>query len=233
MIDAAVLVRDEDLRRLAQYIEPIRIDRDKPYSEDELIAVLQGFAGVIRLGGLIPELTRRVFAQLPDLRIAGVRGDRFGTGVDLVAAAEHDVRIIDTDNIGSAHPVAEWDLAMILICLRNAGAVYRQMMTGEETWANAGNEEFVSGELTERRVGLIGCGHVGQRLIELMQPFRVLTLATFPNHASRDCNLQSHRSDPKKPSQQLSSFFANIRSFRQALVRREPTVSNTRSVHWV
>ena len=180
MIDAAVLVRDEDLRRLAQYIEPIRIDRDKPYSEDELIAVLQGFAGVIRLGGLIPELTRRVFAQLPDLRIAGVRGDRFGTGVDLVAAAEHDVRIIDTDNIGSAHPVAEWDLAMILICLRNAGAVYRQMMTGEETWANAGNEEFVSGELTERRVGLIGCGHVGQRLIELMQPFRVDLMVCDP-----------------------------------------------------
>jgi len=180
MIDAGVLVRDEDLQRLAQYIEPVQLDRDDPCSEDELIAALQGFAGLIRLGGLVPALTRRVFSELPDLRIAGVRGDRFGTDVDLAAAAEFDVRIIDTDNIASAHPVAEWDLAMILICLRNAGAVYRQMIAAEETWANAGNEEFVSGELTERKVGLIGCGHVGQRLIELMQPFRVDLMVCDP-----------------------------------------------------
>ena len=81
MIDAGVLVRDEDLQRLAQYIEPVRIDWDDPCSEDELIAALQGFAGLIRLGGLVPALTRRVFSELPDLRIAGVRGDRFGTDV--------------------------------------------------------------------------------------------------------------------------------------------------------
>lgn len=180
LIDAGVLVRDEDWRRLSRFVEPVRVERDDPYSEEELIAALKGYGGLIRLGSLIPALTRQVFAALPDLRIAGVRGDRFGTGVDLVAASEFDVRIIDTDNIASAHPVAEWDLAMMLICLRNAGAVYRQMMASTETWANAGNADFVSGELTERKVGLIGCGHVGRRLIELLGPFRVDLMVCDP-----------------------------------------------------
>ena len=69
--------------------------------------------------------------------------------------------------------MAEWDLALILLCLRNGAAVYRQMMAGEEKWAVAGNENYVNGELTGRKVGLIGCGHVGQRLIELLAPFNV------------------------------------------------------------
>ena len=114
-----------------------------------------------------------VFSGAPDLQIAGVRGDRFGRDVDLGAAKEFGVRVIDTDNIASAPPVAEWVLALVLVCLRNGGAVYRQMMAGIEQWANAQNDDFVNGELTEKRVGLIGCGHVGQRLIELLEPFRV------------------------------------------------------------
>jgi phosphoglycerate dehydrogenase-like enzyme len=121
----------------------------------------------------VPELTRRVFAGAPGLQLVGVRGDRFGKGVDLDAAAEFGVRVVDTDNIASSQPVAEWVLALMLVCLRNGGAVYRQMMAGTEKWANTPTEGFVSGELTGRRVGLVGCGHVGQRLVELLAPFRV------------------------------------------------------------
>src|SRR5262249_2843818 len=106
-------------------------------------------------------------------RIVGLRGDRFGTGIDFDAAGERGIVVVDTDNIASAPPVAEWDLALILLCLRNAGAVFRQMIAGTETWASAGNEGFVCGELTGRKVGLVGCGHVGQRLLELLAPFRV------------------------------------------------------------
>ena len=80
---------------------------------------------------------------------------------------------VDTDNIASAAPVAEWDLALMLLCLRNGAGVYRLMMAGEEQWARAGNDDFVHGELTGKKVGLVGCGHVGQRLVELLGPFRV------------------------------------------------------------
>ena len=154
-------------------VEPVKIERQDPYTEDELIVALQGIQGLMKQGGRVPDLTRRVFEQAPDLQIVGMGTDRFGRGVDLEAAAEHGVKVVDTDNIASSGPVAEWDLAMMLICLRNAGAVYRQMMEGSETWAIAQNLDFVNGGLTGRKVGLVGCGHVGQRLVELLAPFRV------------------------------------------------------------
>ena len=180
LVDARMKVREEDWERLTQCVEAERPEREEPYSEDDLIAALEGFGGLIRLGNVIPALTRRVFAELPDLRIAGVRGDRFGTGVDMVAAAEYGVKIVDTDNIASSQPVAEYDLALMLMCLNNAGAVYRQMMAGTEKWAQTPSEGFVTGELTGRKVGLVGCGHIGQRLIELLEPFHVDLMVSDP-----------------------------------------------------
>jgi len=171
---------EEDRDRLGLRVELVEPEGKEPYSEEGLIAALQGCQGVICLGRRIPSLTRAVFAGAPELRIAGVRGDRFGRGVDMDAAAEFGVKIVDTDNIASSQPVAEWVLALMLVCLRNGGAVYRQMMAGTETWATTPNEGFVSGELTERKVGLVGCGHVGQRLVELLAPFRVDLLVYDP-----------------------------------------------------
>jgi phosphoglycerate dehydrogenase-like enzyme len=173
LVDSPRWTRPEDRARLSQTVEIVEPESAEPYTEERLTDTLQGCQGLMRLGRRLPELTRRVFAEVPGLKIVGIRSDRFGRGIDLEAAMEHGVKVVDTDNIASAHPVAEWDLALILLCLRNAGAVFRQMMAGTETWANAQNEAFVNGELTGRKVGLVGCGHVGQRLIELLAPFRV------------------------------------------------------------
>ena len=178
LVDPGPYATEEDWRRLEEVAEVVRVTEER--DEAGLIDDLEGCAGLIAQGGRLPPLTATVFRACSGLRIVGVRGDRFGTGVDLPAAHEQGVRVIDTDNISSAPPVAEWDLAMMLVCLRNAGAVYRQMMAGTETWAVAGNEGFVHGELTGKRVGLVGCGHVGQRLIELLGPFRVDLLVSDP-----------------------------------------------------
>jgi D-3-phosphoglycerate dehydrogenase / 2-oxoglutarate reductase len=149
-------------------------------TEDGLITALSRCTGLIKLGGHVPPITARVLDAAPDLRIVGLRSDRFGAGIDLAAAADRGIRVVDADNLSSAHPVAEWDLALMLLCLRNAGAVYRHMIAGTDTWAQTGNDDFVNGELTGRKVGLVGCGHVGQRLIELLQPFRVDLLVCDP-----------------------------------------------------
>lgn len=164
-----------DLQQVAEIV-PVSGDLD----EDGLIEALQGCAGLIKLGGHVPPLSARVLEAATELRIVGLRSDRFGSGIDWETARRREIRVVDADNLSSAHPVAEWDLALMLLCLRNAAAVYRQMMAGTDTWAQCGNDEFVNGELTERRVGLIGLGHVGQRLVELLAPFRVDLLVCDP-----------------------------------------------------
>lgn len=164
--------------RLADVAEIVPVQQS--LDEDGLIEALSGCHGLIKLGANVPTLTARVLDAATQLRIVGLRSDRFGTGIDLQAAARRGIRVVDADNLSSAHPVAEWDLALMLLCLRNAAAVYRQMMAGTDTWAETGNDDFVNGELTGRKVGLIGCGHVGQRLVQLLAPFHVDLLLCDP-----------------------------------------------------
>lgn len=178
LVDPGRWVRQEDWERLEAVCTAVRAEQQ--LDEAGLVAALAGCQGLIRLGGHLPAVTRAVIDGAPGLQLVGLRSDRFGHGIDLPAALARGVRVVDADNISSAHPVAEWDLALILLCLRNAGAVYRQMVAGTETWASAGNEAFANGELTGQKVGLVGCGHVGQRLVELLVPFRVDLLVCDP-----------------------------------------------------
>lgn len=173
LVDCDMQKDEDDWQRFAACVEPVALPGDGPCDAAALVTALKGVKGLIKLGRRLPDLSAEFLAKAPDLELIGVRGDRFGHGIDLAAAHALGIRCVDTDNIASSQPVAEWDLALILVCLRNGGAVYRQMMQGEEQWADAGNAEYVSGELTGKRVGLIGLGHVGQRLVELLEPFRV------------------------------------------------------------
>ncbi len=173
LVDPGPWVEETDRLRLGHVVEWVDPPPAGLPDEDDLIRQLAGCAGLIRLGSRIPVLSARVLAASPGLRLVGIRGDRFGAGVDLAAAAARGVRVVDTDNQASSQPVAEWVLALVLACLRNAGVVFRHMLAGSETWAHTHNEHLVCGELTGRRVSLVGCGLVGQRLVELLAPFRV------------------------------------------------------------
>lgn len=112
LVDAGPYATDPDWKRLEEAADVVRVTEER--DEAGLIADLDGCAGLITQGGRLPPLTETLFRACPELRIVGVRGDRLGTGVDLPAAREHGIRVVDTDNIASAPPVAEWDLAMML-----------------------------------------------------------------------------------------------------------------------
>lgn len=117
-----------------------------------------------------PTITAQILDAAPRLKIIGeLEGDRFASRIDLEAAWQRDIRTVDTTN-GSSYPVAEWALALILVALRNAGAQFRRMIAGD-TAVDRQALQLGGGVLEGKRVGLIGCGHMGRRLIKLLRPF--------------------------------------------------------------
>jgi phosphoglycerate dehydrogenase-like enzyme len=139
----------------------------------------EGFDALIVCHGA-PYIDGQVLDSAPRVRIVGeLEGDRFSNRVDAPACAERGVRVVDTTH-GSSLPVAEWALALMLIGLRNGAYHYRRLIGGEEYQRSFDDPGFRTGELTDRTVGLIGLGHIGRRLIELLEPFRCRVLVHDP-----------------------------------------------------
>ena len=119
-----------------------------------------------------PMIGSDIMDAAPNLKIIGeLEGDRFAYRIDVESAWERGIRTVDTTQ-GSSYPVAEWALALILISLRNAGASFRSILAGDAP-QSIHNFGYLRGELTGKRVGLIGCGHIGRRLVKYLRPFEV------------------------------------------------------------
>ena len=120
-----------------------------------------------------PTISADVMDAAPDLKLIGeLEGDRFAYRIDVESAWERGIRTVDT-NQGSSYPVAEWALGLILVSLRNAGASFRSILAGEAPQSTDNEFGYVHGELSGKRVGLIGCGHIGRRLVRYLEPFEV------------------------------------------------------------
>ena len=145
--------------------------REDPDVSRQLAQRLERVEGLMVSSGS-PVIDARLMEKAPNLRIIGeIEGDRFAGRIDVEAAWARGIRAVDTTN-GSSYPVAEWALALVLICLRNAGQHFRRIISRTMgtlvDWTDPG---YVNGELTGKRVGLIGCGHIGRQLIKLLRPF--------------------------------------------------------------
>jgi len=141
--------------------------------------VSDGYEALIVCHGS-PYIDAAVFDAAPRLRLVGeLEGDRFSNRIDTEAAHARGIRVVDTTH-GSSLPVAEWALALMMIGLRNAGQQFRRLIAGEEFRRDHDDPGFRLGELTGRSVGLIGLGHIGRRLVELLQPFRCPVLVYDP-----------------------------------------------------
>lgn len=184
----------EDVERLAAVADVVWLELDgpdrifgPPAPDTELEARVAAFAAdldalVVSYGS--PRITDAIMAAAPRLRFIGdTHGDRFAGRVDVAAAAAREIVVSDTTN-GSSDPVAEWALALAMIGLRNAGALFRRLIAGELLWPDRtvflDDPGYLRGELTGKTVGLIAVGNVGRRLIELLQPFHVHVLAADP-----------------------------------------------------
>jgi phosphoglycerate dehydrogenase-like enzyme len=119
-----------------------------------------------------PMIDASILDAAPNLKIIGeLEGDRFANRIDLDTAWARSIRTVDTTN-GSSYPVSEWALGLMLMAMRNAGAHFRRITAGNTT-RDLVERDKAPGRLTGKRVGLIGCGHMGRRLIKLLRPFEV------------------------------------------------------------
>jgi D-3-phosphoglycerate dehydrogenase / 2-oxoglutarate reductase len=105
----------------------------------------------------------------------------------VAAAHERGVIVVDTSH-GSSWPSAEWALGLALIGRRNAGALFRRILAREPTYLPAEDRSgpgYEAAELAGKRVGMIGFGHIGRRLAELLRPFDVEIVVSDP-YVSRE-----------------------------------------------
>ena len=144
---------------------------DDPALATQLRDRIAGFDGLVVCHGA-PTITPELLEAAPRLKLVGeLEGDRFAARIDLEAAWAQGIRIVDTTN-GSSYPVAEWALGLILVSLRQGGAHFRRIITGQ-TARDPANEAQMAGSLHGKRVGLIGGGHMARRLMKLLRPFEV------------------------------------------------------------
>ena len=143
-----------------------------PADKQRLMEKVDGFDALVVCHGA-PLVGADVLDAARQLRFVGeLEGDRFANRIDVAACAERGIVVVDTTHASSL-PVAEWALGLILVCLRNAAPFYRKLIAGEkvDAWKVRTDPGYRMSELTGRKVGLIGLGHIGRRLIELLEPF--------------------------------------------------------------
>lgn len=137
-------------------------------TKDETREILAGAVGLV---AGTETLDREVLESAPELRVIS----RCGSGldsVDLVAAQAAGIPVLSTPGAPVA-AVAELTLAGILDLLRQVSAADRRVRAGE--W-----QKPMGRLLAGKRIGIVGLGRVGRRLVELLAPFEPTLLAHDP-----------------------------------------------------
>lgn len=109
-----------------------------------------------------------VLARLPKLEVVS----KFGVGtdmLDLVAMDRHGVQLGWTPGV-NRRSVAELALAFMILVLRDIPAAGREMAEG--VWNSRGGRQ-----LSDRVVGVLGCGNVGKDLVPLLRALGCTVLA--------------------------------------------------------
>lgn len=118
-----------------------------------------------------PNLDDALLAQAPALRFVGQINT---TQTTVRACLERGLAVSEVRHCWSP-AVAEMALALILCGLRKVSDYHAAMRRAEEKWVEQFPADIdpLERELTGRPVGIVGFGGIGQRLAELLQPFRV------------------------------------------------------------
>ncbi len=150
---------------LARYPHVTFNDKGVILAGDELIAFLTGHDKTI-VG--LERLDEAVFSALPALKVVS----KYGVGLDTIdteTRACHGVRLGWTGGLNK-RSVSELVISFAVALLRHVPIVHAEVRAG--TW-----RQPVGRQLSDRSVGIIGCGHIGKDLAQLLRAFGCRVLA--------------------------------------------------------
>jgi len=132
---------------------------------DQLVEFLKGHDKAITA---LEVIDASVLARLPELKVIA----KYGVGldmIDLAAMRAHGKRLGWTAGV-NRRSVAELVIAFAIALLRAVPRANLELRAG--SW-----RQHVGGLLSQRTVGIIGCGHVGKDLVLLLKGFGCTVLA--------------------------------------------------------
>ena len=124
-----------------------------------LVDFLQGITHAIIA---LEKIDSCILSQLPELQVIS----KYGVGLDMIdmqAMQKYNVKLGWTGGV-NRRSVSELVISFAISLLRHVPESNREVLSG--TW-----QQHVGRQLSGRTVGIIGCGHVGQDLVKILQPF--------------------------------------------------------------
>lgn len=140
-------------------------DAGKSLAGDELIAFLQGHDGAVTA---LERLDDALFEALPQLGVIG----KYGVGLDMLdlgAMHRRGIRLGWTGGV-NRRSVSELVISMAIALLRHVPKGNLEVRAG-------GWRQLQGRHLSDRTVGIIGCGHIGKDLTPLLRAFGCTILA--------------------------------------------------------
>jgi D-3-phosphoglycerate dehydrogenase len=147
------------------------VDVKPPQSEDELVAIIGEYDGlVVRSGTKVTEKAIQAADKMKVIGRAGVGTDN----IDKKAATNAGIVVMNTPG-GNTISTCEHAFALIFALCRNIPAAHQSMDAGR--WDR---KKFMGSELCGKTLGIIGVGRIGGAVTKRAQAFEMKVIAYDP-----------------------------------------------------
>lgn len=171
--DSLFIFPEHELQLQKAGYEIVRLDKPDA-SEDELCEMVKDKVGYI-LGG-IEKVTDRVIEAADSLRVIVFTGSSYKSFIPgWQKAQEKGIQIGNVPH-GPTQAVAEWSIAASLAMNRG----FFELASPE------GREFLTTPGLQGQTVGIVGLGHIGARIAEMLQPFAPANIFYASTHRHQD-----------------------------------------------
>jgi phosphoglycerate dehydrogenase-like enzyme len=163
---------NETLRNelLSQYDNVRFNDKGIKLQGETLIKFLEGCHKAIIALEIIDD---KVLKKLPKLKVIS----KYGVGLDMIdvhAMQKYNIKLGWTGGV-NRRSVSELVISFAIALLRHVPASYKEVLSG--TW-----RQHIGRQLSDKVVGIIGCGYIGKDLIKMLQPFKCHILVNDINN---------------------------------------------------